>query len=96
MGAWINSTAYSEAAPSISSTLPMVNGRIMRGFLDLIEARFIKDFGRLSQTIQEIAARLRAPPHRPPICNERGVPQFERRPLTFVRSGTKSQLFGTQ
>ncbi|MCK1403934.1 hypothetical protein [Bradyrhizobium sp. 76] len=64
--AWINGAVNSEAPPIIQRQLPMANGRTVLGFLDLIEARFIKHFKDLrlsSQTIRKIAERLRARHH---------------------------------
>lgn len=60
---WINGAAHSEAAPIIHRQLPMIGGKTVLGFLDLIEARFIKhfkDLGLSSQTIRKIAERLRS------------------------------------
>lgn len=59
---WINGAHHSEAPPIIHRQLPMINGKTVLGFLDLIEARFIKHFKDLklsSQTIRKIAERLR-------------------------------------
>jgi uncharacterized protein (DUF433 family) len=64
--AWINGAVNSDAPPIIHRQLPMVNGRTVLGFLDLIEARFIKhfkDLGLSSQTIRKIAERLRERHH---------------------------------
>jgi uncharacterized protein (DUF433 family) len=63
---WINGTAHSEAPPIIHRQLPLIGGKTVLGFLDLIEARFIKhfkDLGLSSQTIRKIAERLRARHH---------------------------------
>jgi uncharacterized protein (DUF433 family)/DNA-binding transcriptional MerR regulator len=60
---WINGASNSEASPIIQRQLPLVGGKTVLGFLDLIEARFIKhfkDLGLSSQTIRKIAERLRA------------------------------------
>jgi uncharacterized protein (DUF433 family)/DNA-binding transcriptional MerR regulator len=60
--AWINGASHSEAPPIIHRQLPKVNGKTVYGFLDLIEARFIKHFKDLklsSQTIRKIADKLR-------------------------------------
>jgi uncharacterized protein (DUF433 family) len=59
---WINGAEHSEAPPIIHRQLPQINGRTVFGFLDLIEARFIKhfkDLGLSSQTIRKIAEKLR-------------------------------------
>ncbi|MCA1419519.1 DUF433 domain-containing protein [Bradyrhizobium sp. BRP23] len=60
---WINGVSHSEAPPIIHRQLPLVGGKTVLGFLDLIEARFIKhfkDLGLSSQTIRKIAERLRS------------------------------------
>lgn len=59
---WINGVGNSDAPPIIHRQLPMIGGKTVLGFLDLIEARFIKHFKDLrlsSQTIRKIAERLR-------------------------------------
>jgi uncharacterized protein (DUF433 family)/DNA-binding transcriptional MerR regulator len=64
--AWINGAAHSEAPPIIQRQLPLIGGKTVLGFLDLIEARFIKHFKDLdlsSQTIRKIAQRLRERHH---------------------------------
>src|ERR1035437_1909211 len=64
--AWINGAGHSDAPPIIQRQLPLVGGKTVLGFLDLIEARFIKhfkDLGLSSQTIRKIAERLRARHH---------------------------------
>jgi uncharacterized protein (DUF433 family) len=63
---WINGAAHSEAPPIIHRQLPLIGGKTVLGFLDLIEARFIKHFKDLrlsSQTIRKIAERLRERHH---------------------------------
>jgi uncharacterized protein (DUF433 family) len=60
---WINGVANSDAPPIIHRQLPMIGGKTVLGFLDLIEARFVKHFKDLklsSQTIRKVAERLRA------------------------------------
>jgi uncharacterized protein (DUF433 family) len=60
---WINGAAHSQAPPIIHRQLPLIAGKTVLGFLDLVEARFIKhfkDLGLSSQTIRKIAERLRA------------------------------------
>jgi uncharacterized protein (DUF433 family)/DNA-binding transcriptional MerR regulator len=59
---WINGASDSDAPPIIHRQLPLIGGKTVLGFLDLIEARFIKhfkDLGLSSQTIRKIAERLR-------------------------------------
>jgi uncharacterized protein (DUF433 family) len=59
---WINGAHHSEAPPIIHRQLPRINGRTVLGFLDLIEARFIKhfrDLGLSPQAIRKFAAKLR-------------------------------------
>jgi uncharacterized protein (DUF433 family)/DNA-binding transcriptional MerR regulator len=61
--AWINGYQDSGAPPIIHRQLPRVNGRTLLGFLDLIEARFIKhfrDLGLSPQSIRKFAEKLRA------------------------------------
>lgn len=60
---WINGVVNSDAPPIIHRQLPMIGGKTVLGFLDLIEARFIKHFKDLelsSQTIRKVAERLRS------------------------------------
>jgi hypothetical protein len=57
---WINGAAHSQAPPIIHRQLPLIAGKTVLGFLDLVEARFIKhfkDLGLSSQTIRKIAER---------------------------------------
>jgi uncharacterized protein (DUF433 family)/DNA-binding transcriptional MerR regulator len=63
---WINGYQHSGAPPIIHRQLPQVNGRTLFGFLDLIEARFIKhfrDLGLSPQSIRKFAEKLRARHH---------------------------------
>lgn len=64
--AWINGAHHSDAEPIILRQLPQVNGRTVLGFLDLIEARFIKhfrDLGLSPQAIRKFADKLRLRHH---------------------------------
>jgi uncharacterized protein (DUF433 family)/DNA-binding transcriptional MerR regulator len=64
--AWINGVQHSGAAPIIKRQLPQVGGRTVLGFLDLIEARFIKHFRDLNlspQAIRRFADKLRERHH---------------------------------
>ncbi len=64
--AWINGAQHSGAPPIIHRQLPRVNGQTVLGFLDLIEARFIKhfrDLGLTPQSIRKFADKLRARHH---------------------------------
>jgi uncharacterized protein (DUF433 family) len=61
--AWINGAQHSGAPPIIHRQLPLINGQTVLGFLDLIEARFIKhfrDLGLSPQSIRKFAEKLRA------------------------------------
>lgn len=63
---WIDGYANSDAKPIIVRQLPPINGRTVLGFLDLIEARFVKHFDRLGlspQSIRKVAEKLRARHH---------------------------------
>lgn len=60
--AWVNGWQHNGAPPIIQRQLPRVNGRTVLGFLDLIEARFIKHFislGLSPQSIRKFAKKLR-------------------------------------
>ncbi len=60
---WIDGNPNSDARPIIQRQLPPINGRTVFGFLDLIEARFIRHFDRLGlspQSIRHVADKLRA------------------------------------
>jgi uncharacterized protein (DUF433 family) len=60
--AWINGAHHSDAPPIIQRQLPQISGRTVLGFLDLIEARFIKhfrDLGLSPQSIRKFATKLR-------------------------------------
>jgi uncharacterized protein (DUF433 family)/DNA-binding transcriptional MerR regulator len=59
---WINGAQHSDALPIIERQLPRINGQTVFGFLDLIEARFIKhfrDLGLSPQAIRKFALKLR-------------------------------------
>ena len=59
---WIDGYSNSDAEPIIRRQLPPINGRTVLGFLDLIEARFVRHFDRLGlspQFIRRIADKLR-------------------------------------
>src|SRR5262245_54871330 len=63
LGRWINGVQHSGAPPIIQRQLPRIGGRTVLGFLDLIEARFIKhfrDLGLSPQSIRKFAQKLRA------------------------------------
>lgn len=60
---WIDGYPNSDAVPIIRRQLPPINGRTVLGFLDLIEARFVKHFADLElspQSIRKVAEKLRA------------------------------------
>jgi uncharacterized protein (DUF433 family)/DNA-binding transcriptional MerR regulator len=64
--AWINGAQHSDAQPIIQRQLPRINGQTVFGFLDLIEARFIKhfrDLGLSPQAIRRFANKLRERHH---------------------------------
>lgn len=59
---WIDGYPNSDADPIIRRQLPQIGGKTVFGFLDLIEARFIKhfmDLGLSPQAIRKVAAKLR-------------------------------------
>lgn len=59
---WIEGYPNSHAAPIIHRQFPQINGRTVLGFLDLIEARFVRYFEHLglsAQFIRKIAEKLR-------------------------------------
>ena len=63
---WINGYPNSDATPIIRRQLPPINGRTVLGFLDLIEARFVRHFDHLGlspQSIRKVAEKLRARHH---------------------------------
>jgi uncharacterized protein (DUF433 family) len=63
---WVNGVQNSDAPAIIQRQLPRVNGRTVLGFLDLIEARFIKhfrDLGLSAQSIRKFAKKLRERHH---------------------------------
>jgi uncharacterized protein (DUF433 family) len=60
--AWIDGYPNSDAKPIIQRQLPPINGRTVLGFLDLIEARFVKHFdclGVSAKSIRKVAEKLR-------------------------------------
>jgi uncharacterized protein (DUF433 family) len=60
---WIDGYPNSDAHPIIHRQLPPINGRTVLGFLDLIEARFVRHFDHLGlspQSIRKVADKLRA------------------------------------
>ena len=64
--AWMNGAQHSGAPPIIQRQLPRIGGKTVLGFLDLIEARFIKhfrDLGLSAQSIRKFADKLRARHH---------------------------------
>jgi hypothetical protein len=63
---WIDGYSNSDATPIIRRQLPPINGRTVLGFLDLIEARFVRHFDRLGlspQSIRKVADKLRERHH---------------------------------
>jgi len=63
---WIDGYPNSDADPIIRRQLPPINGRTVLGFLDLIEARFVRHFDHLGlspQFIRIIAEKLRVRHH---------------------------------
>jgi uncharacterized protein (DUF433 family) len=63
---WLEGYPNSDASPIILRQLPPIGGKAVYGFLDLIEARFIKHFGDLGlspQSIRKVATKLRAKHH---------------------------------
>jgi uncharacterized protein (DUF433 family) len=63
---WIEGWPTSRAQPIIVRQLPPINGRTVLGFLDLIEARFVKHFSELRlspQSNRKAAEKLRARHH---------------------------------
>jgi uncharacterized protein (DUF433 family) len=60
---WLDGYPNSEATPIIRRQLPPINGRTVLGFLDLIEARFVRYFDHLGlspQSIRKVTEKLRA------------------------------------
>jgi len=60
---WIDGYSHSGADPIIHRQLPRVGGKTVLGFLDLMEARFIRHFqghGFSPQTIRRVSTKLRA------------------------------------
>jgi len=63
---WIEGYSSSEAEPIIHRELPVVGGRTVLAFLDLIETAFIRHFAALGyspQTIRKVAEKLRKRHH---------------------------------
>ena len=58
---WIEGNPRARAAPIIQRQLPRVGGHAVLGFLDLIEAKFIRHFTEWfsPQTIRKVSVRLR-------------------------------------
>jgi uncharacterized protein (DUF433 family) len=59
---WLEGYPNSDAEPIIHRQLPPINGRTVLGFLDLIEARFVRHFDHLGlspQFIRKVASKLR-------------------------------------
>lgn len=58
---WIEGNRGARAAPIIQRQLPRVGGHIVLGFLDLIEAKFIRHFNTWfsPQTIRRVSIKLR-------------------------------------
>ena len=59
---WIEGYPNSDADPIIHRQLPPINGRTVLGFLDLIEARFVRHFDHLGSSpkfIRKVADKLR-------------------------------------
>ncbi|MDX9860541.1 MAG: hypothetical protein RBS99_06445 [Rhodospirillales bacterium] len=59
---WIDGYGHSDAKPIIHRQPPRMGGKTALGFLDLIEARFIRHFNTWfsPQTIRRVATKLRA------------------------------------
>ena len=58
---WIEGNRGARAAPIIQRQLPRVGGHVVLGFLDLIEAKFIRHFNTWfsPQTIRKVSVKLR-------------------------------------
>jgi uncharacterized protein (DUF433 family) len=59
---WIDGYPNSDAEPIIHRQLPPINGKTVLGFLDLMEARFVRHFDHLGlspQFIRRVADKLR-------------------------------------
>ena len=58
---WIEGNRGARAAPIIQRQLPRVGGHVVLGFLDLIEAKFIRHFNTWfsPQTIRSVSIKLR-------------------------------------
>jgi uncharacterized protein (DUF433 family) len=63
---WLEGYPNSEATPIIVRQLPPIGGKAVYGFLDLVEAKFVKhfcDLGLSPQSIRRVAVKLRAKHH---------------------------------
>lgn len=59
---WVDGYPNSHASPIIVRQIPHLGGKTVLGFLDLVEARFIKhffDLGLSPQSIRKVATKLR-------------------------------------
>jgi hypothetical protein len=59
---WVEGYGHSHAYPILIRQLPRVGGKVILGFLDLIESAFIRHFlamGYSPQTIRKVALKLR-------------------------------------
>ena len=59
---WIDGYPNSDASPIIVRQVPQIGGKTVFGFLDLVEARFVKhfcDLGLSPQSIRKVATKLR-------------------------------------
>jgi hypothetical protein len=74
---WINGASDSDAPPIIHRQLPLIGGKTVLGFLDLIEARFIKHFKDLGSLIPDNSENRRAASgasqHGSSVCNEQSI-----------------------
>ena len=59
--AWLSGSHHSNAPPIIQRQLPTIGGKTALGFLDLIEARFVRHFCQWfsPQTIRKVSTKLR-------------------------------------
>jgi uncharacterized protein (DUF433 family) len=59
---WLEGYVNSDAEPIIKRQLPQIDGKTVFGFLDLVEAKFVKhfcDLGLSPQSIRRVANKLR-------------------------------------
>lgn len=59
---WIDGYSNSDATPIIARQWPAISGKTVFGFLDLVEARFIKhflDLGLSPQAVRKVSSKLR-------------------------------------